>query len=113
MFFRLAFIMSAVRLCAIEPGFLTICPAVLKEIKVMGVGQEKCRGSVSRETVPRMQNPVGRLGLCRSYAMRFSMVLAAFAWEVGIAELSEPAGASEKEILDAIDNCPVNCIHWQ
>jgi ferredoxin len=31
----------------------------------------------------------------------------------GFAEVHDPTGASEKEIQDAIDNCPVNCIHWQ
>jgi ferredoxin len=31
----------------------------------------------------------------------------------GYAEVYDPTGASEKEIQDAIDNCPVSCIHWQ
>ncbi|GFO69746.1 hypothetical protein GMLC_33250 [Geomonas limicola] len=33
--------------------------------------------------------------------------------EDGFAEVHDPTGASEKEIQDAIDNCPVNCITWQ
>ena len=33
--------------------------------------------------------------------------------EDGLAEVYDPAGASEEEIQDAIDNCPVNCIHWE
>jgi len=31
----------------------------------------------------------------------------------GFAEVYDANGASEKDIQDAIDSCPVNCIHWQ
>jgi len=31
----------------------------------------------------------------------------------GFAEVHDPSGATEEEIQGAIDNCPVNCIHWQ
>ena len=30
-----------------------------------------------------------------------------------VAEVFDPLGASEEMILEAIDNCPVNCIHWE
>jgi ferredoxin len=30
-----------------------------------------------------------------------------------VAEVFDPAGASEEMIQEAIDNCPVNCIHWE
>ena len=30
-----------------------------------------------------------------------------------IAEVYDPAGASEEQIQEAIDNCPVSCIHWE
>lgn len=33
--------------------------------------------------------------------------------EDGLAEVIEPTGASEGEIQDAIDNCPVHCIRWE
>ncbi|MBN2325386.1 MAG: ferredoxin [Spirochaetes bacterium] len=29
-----------------------------------------------------------------------------------IAEITNPEGASEEEIQDAMDSCPVSCIHW-
>ena len=32
---------------------------------------------------------------------------------LGHSEVINPYGASEDEILDAIDQCPVQCIHWQ
>ena len=32
---------------------------------------------------------------------------------LGHSEVINPCGASEDEILDAIDECPVQCIHWQ
>ena len=31
----------------------------------------------------------------------------------GLAEVFNSEGASESEIQDAIDNCPVQCIHWK
>lgn len=33
--------------------------------------------------------------------------------EDGVAEVYNPEGASEEEIQEAIDNCPVECIHWK
>ena len=30
-----------------------------------------------------------------------------------IAEIINMEGASEEEIQDAMDSCPVNCIHWE
>jgi ferredoxin len=30
-----------------------------------------------------------------------------------LAEVTNPAGASEEEIQEAIDGCPVECIHWE
>jgi len=51
---------------------------------------------------------------CISCEMCVNMVPAVFRiGEEGVAEVHDPTGASEKEIQDAIDNCPVNCIHWQ
>ncbi len=31
----------------------------------------------------------------------------------GLAEVYEPAGAPEEKIQEAIDSCPVACIHWE
>jgi len=33
--------------------------------------------------------------------------------EDNVAEVTNPEGASEEEIQDAIDSCPVECIHWE
>ena len=33
--------------------------------------------------------------------------------EDGVAEVYNPEGASEEEIQEAIDSCPVECIHWK
>ena len=30
-----------------------------------------------------------------------------------LAEVHDPAGAGEEEIQEAMDACPVACIHWQ
>ncbi len=30
----------------------------------------------------------------------------------GVAEVYDPEGASEERIQEAIDACPVSCIHW-
>jgi ferredoxin len=32
---------------------------------------------------------------------------------LGHSEVIDPQGASAEEILDAIEECPVQCIHWQ
>jgi ferredoxin len=31
----------------------------------------------------------------------------------GKAEAYDPAGATEEKIQEAVDACPVSCIHWQ
>ena len=31
----------------------------------------------------------------------------------GLAEVHDPAGAPEEKIQEAIDSCPVACIHWK
>jgi len=31
---------------------------------------------------------------------------------LGFAQVMNPGGASEDKIQEAIDVCPVNCIHW-
>jgi ferredoxin len=31
----------------------------------------------------------------------------------GVSEVHDPAGASESQIQEAIDSCPVSCIHWR
>ena len=36
-----------------------------------------------------------------------------FSMEDEIAVVSNPGGASEEEIQEAIDNCPVEAINWQ
>ncbi|HXV20389.1 MAG TPA: ferredoxin [Desulfuromonadales bacterium] len=33
--------------------------------------------------------------------------------EDGLAEVYDAAGASEDKIQEAIDTCPVACIHWE
>jgi len=30
-----------------------------------------------------------------------------------LAEVYDPAGASEEQIQETMDACPVNCIHWE
>ena len=31
----------------------------------------------------------------------------------GVSEVHDPAGAVESRIQEAIDSCPVSCIHWR
>ena len=33
--------------------------------------------------------------------------------DAGVSEVLNQAGASEAKIQEAIDSCPVNCIHWR
>jgi ferredoxin len=33
--------------------------------------------------------------------------------DAGVSEVHNQAAASEPEIQEAIDSCPVNCIHWR
>ena len=33
--------------------------------------------------------------------------------DAGVSEVYDPAGAGEQSIQEAIDGCPVNCIHWR
>jgi ferredoxin len=33
--------------------------------------------------------------------------------EDDVAEVHDPEGAPEEQIQEAIDSCPVECIHWQ
>ncbi len=33
--------------------------------------------------------------------------------DANLAEVYDPAGATEERIQEAMDACPVNCIHWE
>jgi len=33
--------------------------------------------------------------------------------QAGVSEVHDPAGATEGLIQEAMDSCPVNCIHWR
>ena len=33
--------------------------------------------------------------------------------QAGVSEVHDPAGSSENRIQEAMDSCPVNCIHWR
>jgi ferredoxin len=33
--------------------------------------------------------------------------------DAGVAEVFDPRGASEEVIQEAMDACPVACVHWQ
>jgi len=33
--------------------------------------------------------------------------------DAGVSEVQQQAGGSESKIQEAIDSCPVNCIHWR
>lgn len=33
--------------------------------------------------------------------------------DAGVSEVQSQAGADEVKIQEAIDSCPVNCIHWR
>jgi len=52
--------------------------------------------------------------VCISCELCVNMVPEVFRMaESGFAEVHDPLGASEDKIQEAIDSCPVNCIHWQ
>lgn len=52
--------------------------------------------------------------VCISCELCVNMVPEVFRLDAaGVAEVYDPAGASEEKIQEAIDNCPVNCIHWE
>ena len=53
-------------------------------------------------------------GVCIGCELCVKMVPSVFRMdEDGLAEVYDANGAFEGEILDAIDNCPVNCIRWR
>lgn len=60
--------------------------------KVVYVDQEVCIGC----------------GLCQSVVPEVFRLN-----DAGVSEVYNQTGASESKIQDAIDGCPVGCIHWQ
>ena len=104
----------------LSSDLLTISLAVLKEVKIR---LNNCKGgSVYAPGLPpgrRKEDDVAKQvyvdkDTCISCELCVNMVPAVFRMgEDGVAEAFDSTGASEKEIQDAIDNCPVNCIHWQ
>lgn len=51
---------------------------------------------------------------CTSCNVCVDMVPSVFQMdEENKAEVHDPNGASEAEIQDAMDSCPVSCIHWK
>ena len=47
-------------------------------------------------------------GLCEEMCPEFFRLN-----EDDLSEVYDPEGASEEEIQEAIDSCPVECIHWE
>ena len=47
-------------------------------------------------------------GLCASIAPEVFRLS-----DAGVSEVHGRAGASDSTIQEAIDSCPVNCIHWR
>ncbi len=51
--------------------------------------------------------------LCTGCELCVETVPAVFAMDGEVATVSDPEGADEDEIQDAINNCPVEAINWQ
>lgn len=51
--------------------------------------------------------------LCTGCELCVETVPAVFVMEGEVATISDPEGADENEIQEAIDNCPVEAIGWQ
>jgi len=52
--------------------------------------------------------------ICIGCGLCVSIVPEVFRLNVaGVSEVLNQAGASEAKIQEAIDSCPVNCIHWR
>lgn len=51
--------------------------------------------------------------LCTGCELCVETVPDVFQMEGDVATVIDPAGASEEEIQEAIDNCPVEAISWQ
>ena len=60
------------------------------------------------------QKPYVDQDVCISCELCVNMVPEVFRMgDSGVAEVYNPSGASEEKIQEAIDSCPVSCIHWE
>jgi ferredoxin len=60
------------------------------------------------------QKPYVDQDVCISCELCVNMVPEVFHMgDSGVAEVYDPAGAAEDKIQEAIDSCPVSCIHWE
>ncbi|MBJ6724038.1 ferredoxin [Geomesophilobacter sediminis] len=61
-----------------------------------------------------MATPYVDKSVCISCELCANMVPEVFRMgDDGFAECFDPQGAPEEKIQEAMDSCPVNCIHWQ
>lgn len=61
-----------------------------------------------------MATPYVDKGVCISCELCVNMIPGVFRMgDDGFAEAYNPVGAPEEKIQEAVDSCPVNCIHWK
>lgn len=59
------------------------------------------------------RKPIVDVDLCTGCELCVETVPDVFQMEGDVASVSNPSGASEEEIQEAIDNCPVEAISWE
>ena len=62
---------------------------------------------MAREVYVEQQICIG-CGLCASIAPEVFRLN-----DDGVSEVHDQSGSAEADIQEAIDSCPVNCIHWR
>jgi ferredoxin len=82
--------------------------------QIIGENRDLSRGRLGKRRIRMAREAYVDQDSCIGCELCTTIVPAVFRLnDDGVSEVYDPAGADEDKIQEAIDSCPVSCIHWR